>query len=565
MKTFTDYLLESNLAIGVFGVVAVLGGLYVYLYPYRRWRSTLKNVNGPPSQSLLFGALNQIFKVEPGVMHKQWKEEYGPTYVVPVLFGNLRLTTTDPVALNYILNHDDQIPKPGITRTFLGNMLGNGVLVAQGADHRRQRRVLNPSFSPQSIRDCEPVFFDKAEELKDVLLALLDDPTGAAPTPAQPCDVVQGGRKVDVMKFLGMCTIDVIGLAGFNYDFHALSEPKNELAEAFRNMFTAGQSTTPLSLIQALVPYADRLPTKRMRATWASRATTDRIGRRLIAEKKRAIAATHTTGLEKGDDIGKDLLSNCLRANMAADLKPEQRLSDDEVLAQITTFMLAGNETSSTALTWTLYLLSQNPGAQDKLRKECLDIADDRPSLDEIQALPYLEGVLHEALRLCSPVPGTVRGAAEDFVLPLSTPIKGRDGRIMDQLKVNKGTGIFLPISALNTSTEVWGPDADDFKPERHFEQDLPAGMAANRKAVPGVWGNILTFLGGTRNCIGYRFALAEMKVILFVLMRHLTFEELPSKPKIEKKSAIVMRPRVVGEEAAGLQMPLLMRAVQQD
>lgn len=90
----------------------------------------------------------------------------------------------------------------------------------------------------------------------------------------------------------------------------------------------------------------------------------------------------------------------------------------------------------------------------------------------------------------------------------------------------------------MNTSTEVWGPDADDFKPERHFKQDLPAGMAANRKAVPGVWGNILTFLGGTRNCIGYRFALAEMKVILFVLMRHLTFEELPSKPKIEKKSA---------------------------
>lgn len=71
---------------------------------------------------------------------------------------------------------------------------------------------------------------------------------------------------------------------------------------------------------------------------------------RLIAEKKRAIAATHTTGLEKGDDIGKDLLSNCrmsiheaplmsVRANMAADLKPEQRLSDDEVLAQITTFV----------------------------------------------------------------------------------------------------------------------------------------------------------------------------------------------------------------------------------
>jgi cytochrome P450 len=56
--------------------------------------------------------------------------------------------------------------------------------------------------------------------------------------------------------------------------------------------------------------------------------------------------------------------------------------------------------------------------------------------------------------------------------------------------------------------------------------------------AVPGTWGNILTFLGGTRNCIGYRFAIAEIKVILFVLMRGLEFEELGSKPKIEKKSS---------------------------
>ena len=99
-------------------------------------------------------------------------------------------------------------------------------------------------------------------------------------------------------------------------------------------------------------------------------------------------------------------------------------------------------------------------------------------------------------------------------------------------------------INALNTSTDIWGPDAEAFNPDRHLvasdkeDDGLAAKTAAQRKSVPGVWGNILTFLGGTRNCIGYRFALAEMKVILFVLMRNLVFEELPSKPKIEKKSA---------------------------
>lgn len=163
-----------------------------------------------------------------------------------------------------------------------------------------------------------------------------------------------------------------------------------------------------------------------------------------------------------------------------------------------------------------------------------------------------------------------MRSANEDFILPLSQSIRGKDGTMMDTLKVNKGTGIFIrtfsnpqcprprracrrmwrgqgqrygaectAINCLNTSTDIWGPDAEDFRPERHFtSKEVPADMAAHRKAVPGVYGSILTFLGGQRNCIGYRFALAEMKVILFVLMRGLVFEELPSKPKIEKKSA---------------------------
>lgn len=89
-------------------------------------------------------------------------------------------------------------------------------------------------------------------------------------------------------------------------------------------------------------------------------------------------------------------------------------------------------------------------------------------------------------------------------------------------------------IANVNKSKAIWGPDAEEFNPDRHLggSKSIAAGT------VPGVWGNILTFLGGARNCIGYRFALAEIKVILFVLIRNLTFEELPSKPKIEKKSA---------------------------
>lgn len=114
-----------------------------------------------------------------------------------------------------------------------------------------------------------------------------------------------------------------------------------------------------------------------------------------------------------------------------------------------------------------------------------------------------------------------------------------------------------IAIMNVNHSTEIWGEDAKEFNPDRFEVGGIPG------KSVPGVYGNLLTFLGGARNCIGYRFAIAEIKVIIFVLMRTFSFEELASKPKIEQKSSIVMRPRVVGEEEAGLQMPLIMRTLE--
>lgn len=92
---------------------------------------------------------------------------------------------------------------------------------------------------------------------------------------------------------------------------------------------------------------------------------------------------------------------------MASDVPVSQKLSDAEVLAQVTTFMLAGYETSSTALTWTLHLLSENPVVQDKLREELLAVADDEPSMETLNGLEYLDAVVRESLRVCAPVAGS--------------------------------------------------------------------------------------------------------------------------------------------------------------
>ena len=122
--------------------------------------------------------------------------------------------------------------------------------------------------------------------------------------------------------------------------------------------------------------------------------------------------------VERKDVVGKDLLSLLVRDNMASDIPEDSRMTDEEVLAQVPTFLLAGHETTSTAVTWILYALSQNEAAQDKLRAELRACAEDEPSMETLSALPYLDCVVRETMRLYSPVSNTLRVAMKDDVIP---------------------------------------------------------------------------------------------------------------------------------------------------
>ncbi|WVO15485.1 hypothetical protein L204_103143 [Cryptococcus depauperatus] len=544
-------------------LVVLLLGFYIYNWPFAYYRLTFKNLPGPPSDSWLTGNLKYIIKSPPCVPHVEWCEEYGPTIRYQLLFGTHRFLTMDTVAMSFILSHGDIFPKPPRTRKNIADILGNGLIAAEGEDHKRQRKALNPSFSPATIRGMMPIFYDKSFQLRAKWLSIIegDESEQPSPTPEKDIDKVQGGRKMDVMHFLAKTTLDIIGVAGFNYDFNALSEPHNELSGAYMNMMQAGMDVTLFVILQSIIPILQHIPTKRDRIIKESKKKTQEIGLRIINEKKRMVMETCLAGLDEKEDIGKDLLSILIKANMTPDLKSNQKLSDVEILDQITTFMLAGNETSSTALTWILYCLCIYPKSQGLLREECLSVQEDQPSLETLNALPYMDAVIREVLRLYSPVPGTMRETSRDVVVPLGTPVKGRDGTMIESVNLKKGIDIFIPVIGLNRLSMIWGPDAAEFKPERFLS--FPSDNGSTRfepMNVPGVWGNLLTFLGGTRNCIGYRLALAEIKVILFVLMRSFEFEELQSKPQIEKKTSIVMRPRVIGEESHGLQMPLMVK-----
>jgi len=166
-----------------------------------------------------------------------------------------------------------------------------------------------------------------------------------------------------------------------------------------------------------------------------------------------------------------------VKSNVATDLPPEQRISDDDILHNINTFMFAGSDTTSLAVSWTLYLLAQNPTIQTRLRAELLSIAptstasltaDEIQSLyDTISNLPLLHNVSRESLRLIPPVHSSLRVATQDDDVPTSYPVHLRDGTILPAgapIKIGKGSFVHVPVEAFNLDKEVWGDDAWGFK-----------------------------------------------------------------------------------------------------
>jgi len=420
---------------------------------------------------------------------------------------------------------------------------------------------------------------------------------------------------VDVLAWLARATLDVIGEAGFGYEFHSLAsaakrgeekegESENELARAFGVIFSAARKFRVITVLQAWFPGLRRL-SRESAAQREARETMRRIGLSLVEQRHAEVTKEQAAALRGADahpkqqseiehtTDGRDLLSVLIRSNLSS--VPSQRLSLEETLCQISTFLSAGHETSSSALTWALYALARAPDVQGRLRHELhaismpvVSLVSGSPSpADTIAAIldqPYLDAVVREALRLHAPVTSTMRVAGVDDVVPVSRPFLDRHGRACDAIRMRKGDIITVPIQAMNKSREVWGEDAEAFRPERwlladekgeHWSDDEPEGEEKVRRegkpgrgqkkaGAPGLWGNMLTFgngnpVNGNRACIGFRFAINEIKIFLYVLLHDIDFSIDPTV-EIEKKVNVVTRPAVKSEQHMGNQMPLNVR-----
>ncbi|KAF8878007.1 cytochrome P450 [Gymnopilus junonius] len=472
--------------------------------------STQSKLNGPPNPSYLFGSYRFLNESDdPGLIYEHWEQEYGPAFRVPGGFGSSRIVICDPRANAHFYSKETfGYVQTKLSRVFIENLFGRGLLWAEGESHRRQRKALSPAFSNAAIRKLTPVFYDAAYKMKAIWDSTLDAASGEA--------------SVDVQVWMNHISLDSVGIAGFGHDFHALDGLNSPVVDVF-DSFGSGDTSFLSNLVFLLgpvLPVLQNLPTKHNRIFKRLNQTMSGIADELLTRNRK----------EKGVGEDKSIIG------------------------------LLSYETTSISLTWALIELCRKPEKQQKLREELSQFVGSDPTFDQLSTgLPYLDAVVQEVLRLHPPVTETTRVAAEDDIIPFSIPVTTSSGAQLNSLFVKKGTVVTSPIRYMNRAEVLWGPNAKEFEPERWLEID---GLALTRaKEIQG-HKHILTFSDGSRTCLGRSFALAEFKAVLSVLIRSYTFE-LPDGPntKIDKHPSILPRPKVAGQ--VGAKVPLKVRRVE--
>ncbi|TCD65829.1 cytochrome P450-dit2 [Steccherinum ochraceum] len=595
--------------------ILLAAGAYVVFkkLTHRVKEGTFEDVDGPPRDSWVTGSFHRVFKDGfDYVMHNVQK--YGGVLKFAMPFFHEALLISDPLAIQHILiKEQESFEVTEIFRSGSYLAFGPGLFATTGPQHRKQRKLLNPAFATAHMQEMLPATQPIASKLCSSITSQVTSAGGQA--------------EVDVLSWMSRTSIEYIGQGGMGYSFDSLDAPSNNpqtstYIQALNKMVPLNMRIRWLALI---VPYVLRMcsaPVRTFLVDWLPISALKEMrecvyvmwdtSTRILADRKKDLEReVEAEGFEKDEKDGwakairgKDIMSLLLKAN--AGVGAADKLADEEVISQIAMLLFAGFESTSGVISRLLHIFSLDDRVQCRLRSEIRRAKQDHAGVstgweevelpfDVLFSLPYLDAIYRESLRLYPAVAALSRVAQNDTVLPLSEPIRGKSGAQTKSIAIRKGTIISISLLGSNYNKAVWGDDAFEFKPERWLGEGVRGvkagtGTAPNQpgKVVdefaeayrgnqnqstttsssgsvkyPGIYSSIMSFGGGPRACIGFRFAEMEVKQVLVTLLSTLHFSLSPEK-EVRWMSNNFQTPVVKppGGDGKTRQVPLMVRRV---
>ncbi len=327
----------------------------------------------------------------------------------------------------------------------------------------KAHNILLPSFSQKAMGGYLPMMTDIANQLM------------------LKWERANSDDVIDVPKDMIRLTLDTIGVCGFGYRFNSFYR------EDFHPFIEALNRTLGTTLNMRGIPGEKLFKGDQIKQLHRDAAYMNNLVDEIIRERR-----------SQGGDGPEDLLDFMLKGR---DAVTGERLSDENIRYQINTFLIAGHETTSGLLSFTIYYLLKN---RDVLKRAYVEVdevlgrnIDRAPTLSEIGRLPYIRAILFEALRLWPTAPALGLAPYEDEV-------------IGGKYAIPKGTFTTVLIPSLHRDTAVWGDNPEQFNPD-HF---TPEAEAARDPAAYKPFGN------GQRACIGRQFAIQESILVLGMILQ---------------------------------------------
>lgn len=364
--------------------------------------------------------------------------------------------------------------KPAIAHKLWKPFLGDGVLTQEGEVWKRMSRMMRPAFHRSRIEQYAAIMAAYSNRLVDGWIE---------------------GEQRDIAEDMTHLTLEIVAKTLFDAD---VSEDAAEFGTALLEL-----QEVILDHLYMPLPIPRWWPSRTNRRKWAAIDTIRTIVKDVIRERRAS-----------GEDRG-DLLSMLL---MARD-EDGVGLTDTEVLDQSATLFFAGHETTANSLAWNWYLLAKHPDVTERLQAEIdAQCGDQPPTLADLRAIPYLEQVVKESMRILPSVWAFMKEPNRDVT------IRG--------YRIPKGTQIFYSPYVLHQDPR-WFPepqrfDPDRFSPER--EAQIPKGAY-----VP--------FSGGSRVCMGKSFAMMEAQIILATMLQRI-HPNVPADYVPDKLAELSMHPR---------------------
>jgi cytochrome P450 len=420
---------------------------------------------------------------------RRWSSVAGGSQDPLTFFSDIAREYGDFVGLRILnfrillLNHPDHIedvlvnhPKKFIKgRVLKANkrVFGSGLLTSEGDFWLRQRRLAQPAFHRARIATYASTMVEYTERLLQEW---------------------QDGEERDIHKEMMRVTLQIVGKTLFDAD---VERDAQDIGKSMEMLLEIGADFRRTLFVPHWLPTPTNIRMER------AIRQIEKVLYRMIAEKRAS-----------GRDAG-DLLSMLL----AAQDEDGSRMTDKQLRDEAITLFLAGHETTANTLSWTWWLLAQNPTVEAKLHEELRAVLGGRtPSLDDLPKLVYTNHIITESMRLYPPAWGTARTAIEDH------EIAG--------YAVPKGSGVSFTQWTVHRDAR-WYDSPDEFRPER-WEGDL-------MKRLPRF--AYFPFGGGPRQCIGNAFALMEAALILATIAQQYRFRLVEGHPVVPLAS-ITLRPR---------------------